>query len=271
MIGQKELLSALSAYSIDTFPHSVLLLGEHGCGKHTLVTEIANNILKLPLIDITENVSDEYIDKIYRSPTPAIYLIDMSSATERKQNSLLKFVEEPSRNAFVILLSETANTLLNTILNRCVIFTFSQYSDAELSNFIEESSKDKSEIILSLCRTPGKIKELNVDTLDDLLDLCEKVIDKIHLANLSNTLTIADKMNYSDEYSKFNLDLFMEILLHLLLEKYQKKLNDMYFKMYQLVCTYQKKLLDRRVNRKIFMNNFLVAIWKLARTENGIK
>ena len=127
MIGQVNLLKKLNSYTIDNFPHSSLILGEEGSGKHTLSMYIKDNILKLPLLDITENISDEYIDMIYRNPNPSIYLINMSKMMEKEQNILLKFIEEPLQNAFIILLCENVNNLLNTIYNRCVVFEMELY------------------------------------------------------------------------------------------------------------------------------------------------
>ena len=107
MIGQANLLEKINSYTLDTFPHSVLLLGDKGCGKHLLCSEIAKK-LELNIVDITENISAEFIDNIYRSCTPNLYVVDLSKFLfDKEQNVLLKFVEEPLTNAFVILLAES--------------------------------------------------------------------------------------------------------------------------------------------------------------------
>ena len=46
MIGQKRLLNVIDNYTIDTFPRSVILIGDQGCGKHTLVNYISENIIE---------------------------------------------------------------------------------------------------------------------------------------------------------------------------------------------------------------------------------
>ena len=88
--GQTNLLNTLNQYTIDSFPKSSILVGERGCGKHLISSYIAE-MLKLSLIDITENISQELITSIYENPIPAIYLINTSKITEKEQNMILKF------------------------------------------------------------------------------------------------------------------------------------------------------------------------------------
>lgn len=263
MVGQKNLLNKLNKYNVDTFPHSALILGEEGSGKHVLSMYIKENILGLPLLDITENISDEYIDMIYRNPNPAIYLIDMSKMMEKEQNILLKFIEEPLRNAFIILLCENRNNLLNTIYNRCVIFEMEPYTKTELEQFV--TSDEDKELILSVLRTPGKILNTNLSNIRAIYDLCDKMVDKMNVANFSNTLTIADKINYKDEYNKFDINIFFDMLIYTLFNKYLSENNKNIYNMYLLTVNARKRLIDRRLNKEIFVQNFLTKLWKESR------
>ena len=263
MVGQKNLLNKLNKYTIDNFPHSIILLGEEGSGKHTLSNYIKDNILKLPLLDITENISDEYIDMIYRNPNPSIYLINMNKMMEKEQNILLKFIEEPLKNAFIILLVENRNALLNTIYNRCVVFEMDLYTKEELSEFVK--TEDNKELILSVLRTPGKILNTNLDNIMAIYELCDKMVDKMNIANFSNTLTIADKINYKDEYNKFDLTIFFDMLIYTLYNKYLTEKNNKLLNMYLLTVESRKRLIDKRVNKEIFVQNFLTKLWKESR------
>ena len=263
MVGQDNLLKKLNSYTIDTFPHSILILGEEGSGKHTLSMHIKENILKLPLLDITENISDEYIDMIYRNPNPSIYLINMSKMMEKEQNILLKFIEEPLRNAFIILLCENRNNLLNTIYNRCVIFEMEQYKKEDLAQFV--NSEEDKELILSVLRTPGKILNTNLSNIRAIYDLCDKMVDKMNVANFSNTLTIVDKINYKDEYNKFDINIFFDMLVYTLFNKYLTENNKNILNMYLLTIEARKRLIDRRLNKELFVQNFLTKLWKESR------
>lgn len=264
MIGQSKLMNKLNQYTVDTFPRSIILLGEKGSGKHLISNYIKDNILKFDMMDISETVSDEVIDQIYRTPNPMIYLVDISNMTEKEQNILLKFVEEPLKNAFIILLCEDRNVLLNTIANRCITFELESYTKEQLSTFIKEDDSNK-DLILNIIRTPGKILSLNLDNLNDIYDVCDKIVNKLNIASYPNTLTIVDKINYKDEYNKFDIGIFFDTLIYKLFDSYKMSNNENIFKMYIYSINERKKLVDKRINKELFMTNYLTNLWKLVR------
>ena len=61
---------------------------------------------------------------------PKIYIIDSSTISIKEQNIILKFVEEPLKNSYIIILKNSK--LLPTILNRCQKWKFEAYSKEEL-------------------------------------------------------------------------------------------------------------------------------------------
>ena len=266
MIGQTNLLKTLSRYNRDTFPRSIILCGEEGSGKHTITNYISQNIIKFEILDITDNISDEYLDQIYRNPNPYIYLIDLNKLTEKSQNIILKFVEEPLNNSFIILLTNTTFNVLNTIINRCVIFNMDNYTDDELKTFIE--NKENEELILQAVRTPGKILNNDLSNLKDLNDVVDKMVSKLSNASYANTLTIANKINYKDEYNKFDLDIMLNTLSYKLYKTYLEMNNKNMLEMYLLTVNERKKLIDTRLNKELFMQNYLTKLWKLSK---GIK
>lgn len=262
IVGQKKLLARLNTYTVDTFPRSVLLVGEKGAGKHLIASYIQKEIIKFPLVDLTSNVSDEVIDAIYRNPNPAVYLVDLSEMTEKEQNILLKFIEEPLNNAFIILLCEGRNFVLNTVLNRCIIFELEKYTEEELASFIEDSDKT---LMLQLLRTPGQILNTNISNISEILNVCDKIATKMGGANYSNALSICDKINYKDEYDKFDLTLFMDCLSFSLLSHYRTSNNKNIYEMYCLTRDQRKKLLDKRLNKQSFMYNLISRLWRISR------
>lgn len=262
MVGQKKLLSKLNTYTIDTFPRSVMLVGEKGSGKHLLTNYIKDNIIKLPLIDITETISDEYLDQIYRNPNPSIYIIDISEITEKAQNTILKFVEEPTNNVFILILAEHKNLVLNTILNRCIIFELDSYARDELLEFIDDPNADT---IIQILRTPGKLINTNFKVFSEAIELCNKIIDKISIASYANTLSIASKVNYKDEYDKIDVDVMFDLLCFSLFSHYKETSNRKTLDMYQLTREHRRALLDKRVNKQLLFENYLSNLWQLSR------
>lgn len=263
MVGQKKLLSRINTFTIDTFPRSAMIVAAKGMGKHTLVQYIKENILKLPLIDITENISSEVIDKIYMNPNPSIYLIDLSKMTEKNQNIMLKLIEEPLNNSFIILLAENQHFVLDTIISRCVLFEFDNYSKEELKTFVTDA--DNVDLILSILESPGKILETNTQNIKDIIDTCEKIVTKLGQAHYANALSIANKINFKDSYDKFDFEVFISSLTTQLFSAFLKTNNHKILKMYEILRDQKKLLIDKRLNKEIFFNNLITKLWKAVR------
>lgn len=261
MIGQERLKEKLFAYTLNDLPHSILFLGEEGCGKHTLVKELANN-LNLSLVDISDSISLETIETINVNPVPTMYLVDTSVLTERHQNVILKFLEEPNNYTYIVLIASNKSYLLNTIVNRCIIFEFDKYTREQLETFIEDTTNVNK--ILEVCDTPGKVLSLN-GNLNDLDKLCNTIVEKVHSANFSNTLSIVSKVNTKDEYDKFDFKLFFNMLLLSCYNHYATTYDNRYLEMYKFTSNYVKRLRDSRLNKELLLENFLTNLWEFVR------
>lgn len=218
MIGQPKLLQTIDRYiKSKTFPRTLMLEGPWGCGKHTVVREISEK-LQIPVEDITDVLTLETIDNISISTSPKIYLIDSSSISIREQNIILKFLEEPLKNAYIILLCQAKNKLIPTVLNRCVCLTFESYSDEELRNFLSESM---SEDIFSLAHTPGMVMKLQDPSAENMMSLATQIFEKLRVASYSNILTIPNKLYYKEpKEGLLEFDLFVYILLNIAYKSY---------------------------------------------------
>ena len=255
MIGQLELRNKLMSYNLDTLPHTILLLGEDGCGKHTLSKELAD-YFGIGLIDITDNINQETIESIYLSAFQTFYLINTSKITERQQNMLLKLIEEPSKLAYILLIGENKLSLLNTILNRCVIFDFKSYSIDELKQFTSEEDTR----LFNLCTTPGQLKSMNLNKMDELYVLCTNILTKLSVARLPSTLNIVNKLNFKDNYDKFEVTVFFRALLQKSLELYTTGVINS--SSYRIIDNYIKKSIDSRVNKNYLIQSMLIELWK---------
>ena len=271
MFGLNDLKSKFSKYMLDTLPHSIVLLGKRGSGKHSLATYIAERV-GLSYLDVTDLIDEEYIFNIYRCPTPYVYVIDLDGLGDgdKKQNVLLKLFEEPSPTAFVILLSNSKATVLPALLNRGAVFTIPPYSEDELAAFAKESNIDvEKDYLRTILLTPGDVKRFYSNNVDAKAakELIDKIIDKMPAASYGNTLTIADKLNYKDEYDKIDLDFFFRCLLFSLFQKYVQQNDEISLKLYYFVDeVYTKLNKDSRLNKQITMRNTLSRMWEIAHT-----
>jgi|GEM_PF-5727622 replication-associated recombination protein RarA len=263
ILGQEKLLSKLNLYTSNTFPKSSIVLGPFGCGKHLFARHVATKF-NLELIDITENISQEFIESIYLRVIPTLYVIDASKIVERQQNMILKFLEEPSIYTFIIILAENRVSLLPTILNRCVEFEFEQYTRETLLQFVDDSI-DK-ELALSVCVTPGQLKLLKMTNLSELKELCLKMAKKTAIASFPNMLSISDKLNYKDEFDKYDVNIFLNMVIQTLSSEYKMNNDKKIFDMYMTTLKYTKMLRDKRLNKRYIIEKYLSDLWKEARS-----
>lgn len=258
--GQERLSNTFENLSLSNLPQTFMLLGDIGCGKHTLASRIASHY-GLDYLDITNNISEDVLSELALSPMPTLYVIDTQVMNERQQNTILKFIEEYRPNSWTCLICANKNLLIDTIVNRCIVYTFDTYSREYLRGFavdlVDEANCDK---VLDLSATVGQIKDFIGQDLNKLDDLCEKIITKIKLANLSNVLSISNQFNYKDLYDKFNVHIFFKLLC--------KKLQTLcinepsYLNMYKITQEYAKKLNDVRLHQQLLIENYLIQLWR---------
>lgn len=263
MIGQKRILDKLLSYILDSLPKTMLFVGDYGCGKHTLCKELSNHF-NINLIDITNNISFDYISSLYKNARPTIYCINAIGLTDKKQNMILKFIEEPLDGSFVILLCESKTQLLDTICNRCYIVDFDKYTKNELQQIIPNFS-DFENIPDIENLTPGKLLTITPKQFEDNLALAKKFILNINKATLPNTLTLLNKFNYKDEYDKLDVSLFFNNIKEETLNLITKEYNDLYYNINRETADFSKRIADSRINKETLMENYLVTIWLLAK------
>ena len=206
---------------MDTFPRTTLLLGDYGSGKHSIVKYIGEKF-GCEIEDISHNLSLEYIETINQRVEPMIYLIDAKELNVRNENVILKFLEEPLKNAFIVVLSENRYSIIPTVLNRCQVWELATYGCDFLRTFIDDGSTNSS-TLLKVANTPGKVIEYQLCPLDDMLSLAHKIFTNIGRANFANALTLSRFLAFKNEKDKYEFNLFVDVLLLVCKELYLKK------------------------------------------------
>ena len=241
IIGQDALLSKINGYTIDTLPHSILLEGKVGCGKHLLCNYIAEKF-NLELVELTTNEDRKDIDSIVFNPSPSLYVVDLTAVLPKFQNSMLKILEEPPDNVFFVCLCTSKSMVLKTILNRCVHFSFSRYEKDILEVFAWEYSETNAKIALRLYDTPGKILKNKDQPFEKIHNMAIDVINRIGNASYPNVLSISNKLAFKSEKNKYDVDTFVQALR---VGVYDRILNDsdaMWVRAYDVIKEMQERL-----------------------------
>lgn len=264
-IGQNTILSYINNCTIDTLPHSLMIIGEDGCGKHSLCNIISKN-LNLPLIDMTDNINNDFIQEMWSKPSPYLYIIDLNKISIKNQNSILKVLEEPSKNIFIILIINNKNYVIPTLINRCYVLEFEPYKECDLFPFINENFTINSDIILSLASTPGQVVDVS-STSKDIIELAVKIVDKINIASLPNTLSISNKLAFKEEKDLLNPFFLLKGISLYLLDKLENEDNPIYYKMFSFMNKNSHLINTPKINKKNIFEYILINLWKISRGE----
>ncbi|MDX2083156.1 MAG: AAA family ATPase [Rickettsiales bacterium] len=165
MIGFESIkLALLNSYHQQKLHHAILLNGKKGIGKASFAKELALEILDnkfnphpdLFLISKDTEKREIGIDKIraissFVNQTSAISknkFIIIDSACELNKsasNALLKILEEPRDNNFLILISHNLNRILPTIRSRCLTLKAPDLSTQNLQQILQQNNLNFSD------------------------------------------------------------------------------------------------------------------------------
>ena len=114
--------------------------------------------------DIRLQVNNDVAIKPYSSRYKVYIINEAEKMTPQAQNAILKTLEEPPEYAVIILLVSNVNTLLPTILSRCVLLNMKPVRDSQMKNYLMEELQVpdyKADVCVAFARgNVGKAKAL---------------------------------------------------------------------------------------------------------------
>ena len=263
IIGQTKLLNKINTLTIDSLPHSILMIGDLGCGKHTLCKYIADKF-GLEFSTLSNNINNEDVENILLKPYPCLYIVELDNAIPKFQNTILKLIEEPTAGVFIIGLTSNTNNLLLTLSNRCQKWYFEKYSKEELTQFIKD--KSKTELLLSIFNTPGQVIEGQEHPIEAIKDLTNNILDRIGNASVPNTLSISDKLAWKDEKEKFNVEIFLKVLEKTSLEKVISSENKKYLREFKVINQLRSRL-NLCISQQRTFEEFLIQLREVGKDD----
>ena len=251
----KWLKDIYSNINFDNIPHGIIISGPQGLGKKILAREICSkllvnknsNLVNMELILANNHPDYFYLNKdkillhhiTYRknkwdeeignrnvndflSMTPSLaknkvaVITNAHTMNDESQNALLKSLEEPSKNTYIIIITDRHKSLLNTIYSRCQVINVNPLNNADLNEWL--ISKGISDV--NVTDFPSFMSPLKIlDSLEKnqhltfkmfiniLIDFLSSKSD-IHLTIKSITaldINLIMKINYLIEFLKIIL------------------------------------------------------------------
>lgn len=136
--------------------------------------------------DIREGINNTVMIKPYSSRHKIYIIQDAEKMTPQAQNALLKTIEEPPAYALFILLSSSMDSMLPTIVSRCVVLHMKPVQDEEMRKYLMRVLKVpdyRAEICVAFARgNVGRAKALasseDFDKIrQDALSLLKNIYD----------------------------------------------------------------------------------------------
>lgn len=247
MIGQEKLLSRFDFSDSAKLPHSILFLGEEGCGKRTLAKELAGRF-GLEFVEMEEGVEAEKLIEYRQSPIKRAYFLEIGKVQEKRQNRFLKFIEEPGDDAYVFLSAVSEIGLLPTVTARCSVYRFEEYSEEEL----RQAKPGLPELAYSICRTPGQLAQVDGKSLEPMKRDCEKLIHEMKSARHAAVLGYASKLNYRENYDKYDFGCFFRMLEKTAFDDYIGNGDEDGYKIYRFTAEFMKRLSYGAISKEAF-------------------
>jgi DNA polymerase III delta prime subunit len=172
--------------------------------------KLKNKTKKIPVGFIREAI-DFVMLKSGLSKNKILFIDGAENLTISSQNALLKTLEEPPQNTYIIIQSNRFKCLNQTIYSRCQLIHFNNLSQNELYSWAEDILQDKNDkSVIPSYMTPKKVSELIEDDLfedlkklnDHLYTLFNKGIDgKVITDVIDLNIDFNEKLNYIIDFT----------------------------------------------------------------------
>ena len=172
--------------------------------------KLKNKTKKIPVGFIREAINFVLL-KSGLSKNKILFIDGAENLTISSQNALLKTLEEPPQNTYIIIQSNRFKCLNQTIYSRCQLIHFNNLSQDELYDWAEDILQNKNDkSVIPSYMTPKKVSQLIEDGLFEdlkklnnyLYSLFNKGIDgKVISDVIDLNIDFNEKLNYIIDFA----------------------------------------------------------------------
>ncbi len=163
--------------------------------------------------DIRGQINGSVGIKPYSSPHKVYIINEGEKMTVQAQNALLKTLEEPPEYTVILILTSNVDSLLPTILSRCVVWNMKPVKDSQVKRFLMETMQVpdyKADICVAFARgNIGKAKMLAAS--EDFDRVKEEAITLLKYINDMEISEIVAAIKKIGEY-KLDVNDYFDIL-----------------------------------------------------------
>ncbi|MDF2586749.1 MAG: hypothetical protein K0S41_590 [Anaerocolumna sp.] len=182
--------------------------------NHPDIIRVTHEKASIGIDDIRIQVNNDIQVKPYSSPYK-IYIIDEAEKlTEQAQNALLKTIEEPPIYAIILLLTNNLNSLLPTILSRCVTLKLKAIHKEVIKEFLMLSHKIPDyQAELSSVFAQGNVgKAIQYASSDEFTEMKNDVLHLLKYINDMELYEVIDGLKRISEQKQRILD-YLDLMI----------------------------------------------------------
>ena len=211
---QHEAIEALEHLSSSN-RHSLLIEGVLGCGKSYLASQYAHmlNISDIQFVNPTVQAVKDALDACMRLTSPMVLVIEnLDTGVLAASYALLKFLEEPNDNAYIIVTYRNINYVPDTIISRCACINVPPPIPSDMVEYAKVRCRQTSNTTILNSELLHSVKSFS--DIDNLLHLSAKQLSYIdQLANIDYNDSISNivwKLGHTDDNSEIPISLVLQ-------------------------------------------------------------
>ena len=266
MIGQAVLCELIDSQIVQgSFPRCSILVGPKGSGKKLLAKRIAKQLDAIAVqVDGKVDTVRDVIKLAHTNYNKTVFVFtDAEKMSQTAENALLKLLEEPPNNAFIVITAISEYALLDTVKSRCVIMHMDRYTPDELfdyywslegTEFLTDGMPNEAEVVQAVCETPGEVQQFIKQGVGRVYRYAELVFNNILDVTGANALKIGSQIAFKDEQDKIDLLLFFKSFINIC----GSRLDKISAQWIQITFKYVNQLSWKGVNKTMLFDNWVL-------------
>lgn len=176
--------------------HSLLIEGPSGCGKSYLAKQYAMmlGVSDFASVNPTVPAIRETIDASYNLTSPVVFCIEnLDAGVAGASYTLLKFLEEPSKNVYLVVTCRNRYKVPDTIISRSACISMSAPIESDIKDYAEIKDAARYNLMKSYdvwkavrtLKDVDNVLHFNQTQIDYFSEIKEACTFKDSVANLS--------------------------------------------------------------------------------------
>lgn len=205
----------------DSDRHSILIEGSPGSGKTYLARQYAN-MLKIPDFDtVAPKVSDirESVDRCHQLDNNVVLCIEnLDKGVSSSSYTLLKCLEEPLPNMYIVITCRNINNVPDTIISRSTVVSACPPTDSDIDLFSRSVNPDRylkiNQSVLWKCVRTLNDANLMLSLSDEKLSYIESLQS---MSRFNDSISnIVWKLGHFEDKSETPIELVIRYLMEII-------------------------------------------------------